>query len=343
MNVRGMGAWLKRTYDRIIASVVLLVLLVSLVMLAANAQMLKVQQAEFDRELNGLKPRFPEAMKADVTPFQTALARLDGPAQLQAWTNRLLVPELRVNCVNCDRPIPYAATNCYYCKTPQPEEVKAKDKDRDNDGIPDEWETQHGLNPLDPEDAKADPDGDGFSNLEEYKFNTDPHSAASHPPPLAKVVVESIKPLPFSLVFKSVNRVDGNKTLYQVNLRKGGKTYWAALGDTIEGFTVASFDEKAPDGPTLVFERAGKKIPLVKGKVVPRSEYEVTLYSSLDKARISTRVEAEFELRGVKYQVKKVDTEATRVLIHDPSRDMDVWINAGTSRTSTESKAEEGA
>lgn len=40
--------------------------------------------------------------------------------------------------------------------------------DTDNDGLPDTWETVHGLNPHDPADGNADRDGDGYTNLEEY-------------------------------------------------------------------------------------------------------------------------------------------------------------------------------
>jgi hypothetical protein len=46
--------------------------------------------------------------------------------------------------------------------------------DADNDGMPDEWELKHGLNPRDPSDANLDADGDGYTNLEEYLNGTDP-------------------------------------------------------------------------------------------------------------------------------------------------------------------------
>ncbi len=46
--------------------------------------------------------------------------------------------------------------------------------DSDNDGMPDEWEKQHGFNPNDPSDAAQDADGDGYTNLEEYLNGTDP-------------------------------------------------------------------------------------------------------------------------------------------------------------------------
>lgn len=40
--------------------------------------------------------------------------------------------------------------------------------DTDRDGMPDAWETQHGLDPADATDGATDGDGDGFTNLEEY-------------------------------------------------------------------------------------------------------------------------------------------------------------------------------
>lgn len=51
------------------------------------------------------------------------------------------------------------------------------DPDDDNDGMPDDWEIAHGLNPFDLSDAAADPDGDGATNLQEYQRGTDPHVA----------------------------------------------------------------------------------------------------------------------------------------------------------------------
>lgn len=46
--------------------------------------------------------------------------------------------------------------------------------DSDNDQIPDGWEVQHSLNPLNDDDAALDPDIDGLTNLQEYQAETDP-------------------------------------------------------------------------------------------------------------------------------------------------------------------------
>lgn len=48
------------------------------------------------------------------------------------------------------------------------------DTDDDGDGLPDVWEIQYGLNPLDASDAALDTDGDGLSNREEFKLTTNP-------------------------------------------------------------------------------------------------------------------------------------------------------------------------
>jgi pectate lyase len=49
-----------------------------------------------------------------------------------------------------------------------PEAKRDADWDTDRDGMPNEWEETHGLDPRDPADRNGDQDGDGYTNLEEY-------------------------------------------------------------------------------------------------------------------------------------------------------------------------------
>ncbi len=56
----------------------------------------------------------------------------------------------------------------------------ACDLDDDNDGMPDQWEVFYGLNPL-LDDAGQYPDGDSYTNLEEYLAGSDPTNGASYP------------------------------------------------------------------------------------------------------------------------------------------------------------------
>lgn len=46
--------------------------------------------------------------------------------------------------------------------------------DSDHDGMPDAWERRHGLDPHNPADGTADPDKDGYTNLEEFLNGTNP-------------------------------------------------------------------------------------------------------------------------------------------------------------------------
>ena len=52
--------------------------------------------------------------------------------------------------------------------------------DSDHDGMPDEWERKHGLDPKNPADGSLDANADSYTNLEKYlnslvKFKYDPN------------------------------------------------------------------------------------------------------------------------------------------------------------------------
>jgi hypothetical protein len=63
-----------------------------------------------------------------------------------------------------------------------------KDFDDDGDGMPDQWEEDNDLNPLDPDDADDDPDNDGYTNLEEFLNETNPKNT----PPLQPRIISPV-------------------------------------------------------------------------------------------------------------------------------------------------------
>jgi len=59
----------------------------------------------------------------------------------------------------------------------EPNDVPA---DGDNDGMPDAWEKEHGLDAAQPVDGKADADNDGYTNVEEFLNGTNPKQAVDY-------------------------------------------------------------------------------------------------------------------------------------------------------------------
>ena len=64
------------------------------------------------------------------------------------------------------------------------------DPDADSDGLPDWWEVQH-FGSITNWTGSGDPDGDQYTNLEEYNAGTDPTNVASHPRTISGTIAYS--------------------------------------------------------------------------------------------------------------------------------------------------------
>jgi hypothetical protein len=111
--------------------------------------------------------------------------------------------------------------------------------DRDGDGMPDDWEVQHGLNPDNASDAATDADGDGYTNLQEYLAGTDPRDANS----ALRIVDTAMDVDGFEISFTSVAgkkyRVESTDTL--------PATSWTVVADNVvgTGATMRVIDDSA--------------------------------------------------------------------------------------------------
>jgi hypothetical protein len=111
-----------------------------------------------------LKPRrfdFPEVETTDAkTAYHQVLADAGASLARDGVDNRLVnqVTQQTGKIINSQKKV-----------GAWPELVSGQlQRDQDGDGLPDAWELQHGMDPRDPSDARADSNADGHTNLEEY-------------------------------------------------------------------------------------------------------------------------------------------------------------------------------
>jgi hypothetical protein len=327
LTLDSIGEALRSYYDRLIALLAILALLASLVLLMMRLGNIKADEQRFQDWQKGLVPEYANATNVTLDLFTSGHNSFTNPFQISAWSNAFSSPELRISCIDCTRPIPFNATVCTWCKAKQEQVVISKDKDED--GMDDEWEVAHKLNPLDPDDGKADPDKDGFTNLEEFRFGTDPHDPASHPPLIAKLRLAEIKAMPFHLKFMAVNKMTTGD-IFQINSTKSGKTSWFKMGDEVEGYVLTEYkpifvQEKGRAG-TMEMDRstlslkskiADRIISLQKGEPTPVSEFEARFIFEIDGSEFTVKNGGDFDLRGTKFTVKEIDNKDYRVLIGD--------------------------
>ena len=171
---RNRKEWFREHYEKVLLLMALVALLLS------SAWLVKDIQADKERAALSLARvgwRGSPVPIRDTVPFDTMLAEARAVASAPlAVKPRTTVSELRVSCVKCGRPISYSAIECPFCLAEQPPIVDIKTLDTDGDGIPDQVELDWGLDPQDPADAAQDLDGDGFTNLEEYRVGKEGRS-----------------------------------------------------------------------------------------------------------------------------------------------------------------------
>lgn len=217
-------------------------------------------EAEFDAPSAGARQK---AVECNVDGLTAVFDRVDVPKKLEevADTKKsFLASELRVSCsspdgAGCGLPIPFSDEKCRFCGVKQTKEIKAV-LDTDADGLTDEYEKAHGLDP-NVADADTDKDGDGFSNKEEFAAKTNPADASSHPDYIDYAELSAPLKQEFStLQFDRVTELPGKKYRYyfkmpgrQNEVDRGN--FSALKGEEIgkTGFKVVAYEPKSYTKP----------------------------------------------------------------------------------------------
>ena len=198
-----------------------------------------------------------------------------------------------------------------------------EESDSDGDGIPDAWERAHGLNPVDPDDAAKDPDGDHFTNLEEFDSGTDPNDAKSHPALHQFLRVADTAVTPFRFVFNGgkTRTKDGYKfTITDPQARrdyyvvKGGEL--AGTGFVLQDWSSEWVERETNTGKrrievfTLVLRKGDDEVVMRERTPAVSSVYEVTF--SCDKApdfKATVQRNATFEIDGARLTLLSLSSD----------------------------------
>jgi len=170
-----------------------------------------------------------------------------------------------------------------------------------------------------------DPDGDGFTNLDEWQGHTNPIAKNSHPDYLTKLKLKASTEEPFRLMFSSW--VEDTFGINTIDLKQ--PTQFLKVGDIIAGtrFKIVKFTEKYQPNQygtnvdvselTLEQEETKEQLTLVKEKVAISPESVATLVYSWGELReFEVRKDQEFSLKPqgeIKY--KLIDVQPTKAVI----------------------------
>jgi len=198
----------------------------------------------------------------------------------------------------------------------------------DKYGVTGVWKKKYGFALDDPDVALADPDNDGFSNMEEFKAGTDPLDPHSTPPPIQKLRMESYVSTPFRIMFMGYSKEANGTWALQLNFN--GTSRLVHEGDHFDldkmkvsntGWRIGPFRMKivkqtSPytgekvdvDLSELDFHHPlldDRVVTLVRGKPTESDDRKVTFVALLPNAATIPPVKLgeTFEFRGSNFQL----------------------------------------
>ena len=220
--------WLQKNYERVVLIAGVAILLVSAFCIFQRAIGFQSQFAE----LQSHPPQRPASPPGKAKEVEDALQKLRQPSQ---WTfggrSGLFVPEKHL--IGTDgQPATLHTTEVH-------------------PPVPNEWIEQFSLPIADADVLEQDPDGDGFTNFDEWQGHTNPIDRNSHPDYLTKLKLKSFSQEPFRLVFAS--RTEDTFGINTIDLTQ--PTQFVKIGDTIAGTHFRRRKVHGEDGQGQIWHR----------------------------------------------------------------------------------------
>ena len=196
--------------------------------------------------------------------------------------------------------------------------------------IPNAWFVENDLDLSNNNILKLDPDGDGFSNLEEFKAKTNPKDKTSTPPSFTKLQLVAFKPVPFRIIFKGDGGTDGKE--FQINFKdlKGtGRTQYKKLNEQIADapYKIVSYTAKpGPYGVNVKGDLSELKIENTNTRetLVLKYNEEINDPTSFGEFRNLLTNEVKTYIKGAEFDIppdpakfKLIDIQADSAQIQD--------------------------
>jgi hypothetical protein len=306
--------WIKANYDRLILiASALFAAAISILVILGNTGL-----ADAFSDRNSPKPPDNTIPAPPVEPLAGALQLLASPPVWRAHEGSLLVSR------------PYIERDGSLID-PMAGDEKL------HPPVPNAWLIRFNLDYADPNILSSDPDGDGFTVLEEWKAETDPTDPTSNPPFWTKLKLQEYIPDPIRIRFTSTP--DGGRTFslnllspdQQGRLRPFGPTQFLALGDTIEvsgaSYELVSYEPKSvedrgieKDISELVIKdtKTGETITLIRDVVVDSPSSTGKIRNLLDNEVIEVKKGATFAItQDADTEYKLVDITEENALIQN--------------------------
>lgn len=317
--------FLKMYYDRVLALVALLFVVVALFILLFKIRQIREGISQF----RPIPFPPPKVKKIDFAPVDQLLTSIENPVEWQTNTHRLFQPPLMV----VDEK-----------GWPKPADIDPSDGGGElgPGAIPVAWYKRFDLDFKNKNIHLDDTDSDSYSNQEEYAGESNPIDGASTPSPANRLRIMDIYQRDFPSIF--VGYSEGQPGVFTIQLNSGrGKTELLQIGDTFGGgyklkglnqkrqkrFNPSLNQEVEEDASTItVVDKNGQDIFLEKNRPGKTSEWFAKLVYLRDHREFEASEGQEFELEKNKFKVQKivpkkgVDIKVGDVVVSSVSKDI---------------------
>jgi len=295
--------WLKTYYDRVALLVLAILLLASSGFLFSQTKVFQSSFAEVEKTI----PPGTQFKPAEVTTIEEAIAAVDKPAQWESHEGSLFVS--RKYLVQNNALIDPLEDGSITIHPP----------------VPNQWLLDHQLDLLDPNILSADPDGDGFTVLDEFKHKSNPIEAESRPPYWTKLRLKQAEIRRFRLKFAAY--VDDSYQINTLDLRQPSQ--FLKIGDTIAGtrFKLIRFEPKKLVNPntgaeqdiselTVRNEETQQDVVLVLNRVADSPDSFALFTFLIDNSEFRVKKEQNFTLPvEPEVEYKLIDIKPTEAVI----------------------------